>query len=212
MATFLDKTKTNLWRLSMKGLPRGANVTRYFMYEHLRQVGASLPSRDGDVLSISSSTWLCKEFGLNQARIVEANYPDHNLLSLKFPDESFDFVVSDQVLEHVVGDPQQAFDESWRVLRPGGIALHTTVFIYRLHDWGMTGDYWRFSAQGLRMLAGKFSQVLDSGGWGNVKASRLLDTELRWVPLPRAKWHPLHRVAIANDKDWPIVTWIVAQK
>jgi SAM-dependent methyltransferase len=212
MASLMDRTKTNFWRLSMKGLPRGANVTRYYMYEHLKAFGASLPDLSGDVLSISDSTRLCKEFGLNPASIVEADYPEHNLMSLKFPDESFDFVVSDQVLEHVEGNPQLAFDETWRVLRPGGIALHTSVFIYRLHDWGMTGDYWRFSAEGLRLLTGKFSRVLDYGAWGNVKASRLLDTELRYVALPRSKWHPLHRVATENDKDWPIVTWIVVQK
>jgi SAM-dependent methyltransferase len=56
-----------------------------------------------------------------------------SLLALNFADESFDFVMCDQVLEHVEGDPQLAFDETWRVLRPGGIAIHTTVFNYSYH-------------------------------------------------------------------------------
>jgi 2-polyprenyl-3-methyl-5-hydroxy-6-metoxy-1,4-benzoquinol methylase len=42
-------------------------------------------------------------------------------------------VVSDQVLEHVVGDPQTAIDETLRVLRPGGIVIHTTCFMNPIH-------------------------------------------------------------------------------
>jgi SAM-dependent methyltransferase len=42
---------------------------------------------------------------------------------LPFADNSFDFVFSDQVLEHVQ-DHKLAFSEIHRVLRPGGLSLH----------------------------------------------------------------------------------------
>ena len=43
--------------------------------------------------------------------------------SLPFPDNSFDFVTSTQVFEHVQ-DQQEAISEIARVLKPGGVSLH----------------------------------------------------------------------------------------
>jgi SAM-dependent methyltransferase len=43
-----------------------------------------------------------------------------NAESLPFPDGSFDCIVMEQVLEHLV-DPNNAFKEMYRVLKPGGI-------------------------------------------------------------------------------------------
>jgi ubiquinone/menaquinone biosynthesis C-methylase UbiE len=42
---------------------------------------------------------------------------------LPFERESFDYVFSDQVFEHV-SDHQAAIDEIWRVLKPGAVSLH----------------------------------------------------------------------------------------
>jgi len=129
------------------------------MYRQLQSVGETLSSREGDVLAISESKKLCDVLGIKPRSLIEANYPNHNFLSLQFPDKSFDFVFSDQVLEHVEGDPQQAINESWRVLRPGGIAIHTTCFINPIH--GCPSDYWRFTPEALRFFGKK---VLKSTG------------------------------------------------
>jgi SAM-dependent methyltransferase len=48
---------------------------------------------------------------------------DEKTRSLPFADSTFDFVFSDQVLEHVQ-DHAAAFAEIKRVLKPGGISLH----------------------------------------------------------------------------------------
>jgi SAM-dependent methyltransferase len=180
------------------------------MYERLRKVGIALPKRSGKVLSISHSVNLCDCLGLRPASVTEADYPEHNILSLRFPDESFDFILSDQVLEHVEGNPQRAVDESWRVLRPGGIAVHTTCFINPIH--GARTDFWRFSPAALRLMGRNFGRILDCDGWGNFEAWLLIRNGLRWVGIPHAPWHPLHRIATKNDPEWPIVTWLVAQK
>jgi len=206
----LSRLRSRLCKLSMHGLARGPHVTRYFMYRRLGDVGNMLPSREGDVLSISHSKKLCEVLKLRPRSFVEANYPDHNFLFLRFSDESFDFVLSDQVLEHVEGDPQQAVDESWRVLRPGGIAVHATVFMYPIHD--APGDYWRFTPAALRFLSRKFSRIIECDGWGNFEAWLLVRDGMPFYGIPHAKWHPLHRVAMKNDTEWPIVISIVTQK
>jgi ubiquinone/menaquinone biosynthesis C-methylase UbiE len=153
--------------------------------------------------------------GIDARSVTDANYPDENLLSLSYPDESFDFVLSDQVLEHLEGNPQQAFDESWRVLRPGGIAVHTTVFIYPVHGYpvrGDAGDYWRFTPEALKLLGRRFSRVLECGGWGNFEAWKAIRNGLPEVGIPHAQWHPLHSLATRNDPEWPMMTWIIVQK
>ena len=206
----LAKIQARLWLLSTAGLSKGPHITRYSMYRHLGKIGQTLPKKEGDVLSISHSKNFCEILGISPAKLTEANYPEHNLLSLKFPDDSFDFLFADQVLEHVEGDPQQAMDETWRVLRPGGIAVHTTCLIMPVH--GAPNDYWRFTPYGLKLLAKKFSRIIDYGGWGNLDVWRLERLGLRYAGIPHATWHPLHKMATRNDPMWPVVIWLVAEK
>lgn len=210
MTNAMSYLRAALWRLSMTGLPRGPHITRYSMYDRLRAIGATLPNKSGRVLAISRSMNLCDVMGIRPTELVEANYPDHSMLALTFPDQSFDFVMSDQVLEHVEGNPQQAIDECWRVLRPGGIAAHTTCFINPMHE--VPKDFWRFTPEALRLLSRQFAEVIDCGGWGNFEAWDLIRDGLRFDGIPHATWHPLHQLAIRNDSIWPIVTWIVAKK
>jgi SAM-dependent methyltransferase len=190
----------------------GAHVTRYFMYEHLKH-SINDPGKGAGkrILSISHSETLIGVLGLERATIVEANYPEYSATDLSpFATEAFDFVISDQVLEHVEGDPQKVFDESYRLLRPGGIAVHTTCFINPFH--GFPSDYWRFTPNCLEMLARRFSKVIDVGGAGNRMHWVLEWLGLRYAPVPHAKWHPLNKVATTLDPLWPVSTWILAQK
>lgn len=198
------------WRASMLGLSRGPNITRYYMYARLRAIGPTLPNRSGRVLSISHSENLADLVGLEPSEIVPANYPEHNFLSLAFEDESFDHVLSDQVLEHVEGNPQKAIDESHRVLRPGGLAIHTTCFINPIH--GVPKDFWRFTPAALSLLHSNWREIIEVGGWGNFWVWSVIRDGMRFTGVPHAKWHPLHGLAVKNDPLWPIVTWIVARK
>jgi SAM-dependent methyltransferase len=179
------------------------------MYQHLARF-RQVPHPNAKVLSISHSDGLCDVLGLDRQSRTEANYPAVNMLSLPYPDNSFDYVVSDQVLEHVEGDPQRAIDETLRVLRPGGRAIHATCFMNPIHE--APGDFWRFTPAALRILCRKFSTVVECGGWGNPYVWVVVWLGLRFDGVPEAKWHPFHRLATRNHPEWPIVTWVIAQK
>lgn len=73
---------------------------------------------------------------------------------LPLRDGSFDTVLSSDVLEHLP-DPSVMFNEISRVLRPGGVLLLNTPFLYPVHE--APHDYLRhtrFSLAGLSEAAG----------------------------------------------------------
>lgn len=201
-----------LWRLANKPFPAGAHVTRFYMYDHLRRVGATLPNRQGPrVLSISHSENLAPLLGLTPSAIVAANHPDVNILALPYPDASFDYLLSDQVFEHIEGDPFLAARECKRVLKPGGVAVHTTCFINPIH--AAPSDFWRFTPDALRLLHQDWSEIIEVGGWGNQDVwSVIVNDGMRFRGVPTAAWHPFHRIATKNDPEWPITTWVIARK
>ncbi|HLF77176.1 MAG TPA: class I SAM-dependent methyltransferase [Dehalococcoidia bacterium] len=73
-----------------------------------------------------------------------------DVLSLPFKENSFDSIVSFEVMEHVK-NPQVFMCEAMRVLRPGGRALIMTPFIWGEHE--QPHDYFRYTQFGLRYLA-----------------------------------------------------------
>lgn len=60
---------------------------------------------------------------LNQG-VMNLRYEPNNALDLSYADDSFDLVVSCEVIEHV-GQPERMVWEIARVLRPGGLAIMT---------------------------------------------------------------------------------------
>jgi SAM-dependent methyltransferase len=66
-----------------------------------------------------------------------------DLEHLSFADAAFDYVITQDVLEHVA-DPWQAFDEIWRVLAPGG----RHVFTVPVHEGHVTTTRVRVDAGG----------------------------------------------------------------
>lgn len=64
-------------------------------------------------------------------------------------DESFDGILSTQVLEHV-DDPRFYLEDALRMMRPGGRLLLTTHGTYEDHPCPL--DLWRWTVQGLRQL------------------------------------------------------------
>ncbi|MDD5634514.1 MAG: class I SAM-dependent methyltransferase [Candidatus Omnitrophica bacterium] len=199
-------------KFSMKHLEKGDHVTRYYMYDHLSRVFDGLDAKKEGVkiLSVSRSRRLCQVFRLKRGEITEANYPEYNIIDLPFDDNFFDYAGVDEVIEHVEANPQDAVDEIYRVLKPGGVAIFTTCLIHPVH--GEPKDFWRFTPDALALLSRKFSSILDCGGWGNIWVWLVDWLGLKYEPVPHAVWHPMHVIAVQNNEKWPIVTWIVAKK
>ncbi len=149
------------------------------------------------------------------AEVLTVQYPEVDMQNLPYDDNTFDYVISDQVIEHLE-DPQKAVDESYRVLKKGGIAIHTTCFINYLHP--CPKDFWRFSTDALRYLCKDFYEILHCEGWGNRLAIFLfffpnrLRNKLGFMNVPDTKWSMRRFIATWNEKGFQIVTWVVAKK
>jgi SAM-dependent methyltransferase len=82
-----------------------------------------------------------------------------DLLALPFPDNTLDGVILTEVLEHCT-DPVGAVNQTRRVLKPGGLLLVTSPFVWPEH--GIEGeykDYWRFTRDGWGFLLKAFKDV-----------------------------------------------------
>jgi SAM-dependent methyltransferase len=95
-----------------------------------------------------------------EADYVGVDLPGNPHATLELPedgtvparDQSFDAVLSTQVLEHVP-DPELYLSECFRVLRPGGRLLLSTHGIMVFHP--SPQDYWRWTRPGLERVLGR---------------------------------------------------------
>lgn len=164
----------------------------------------------GKILGVSGVEYFLPLISKN-SDVLDAQYPEIDMQNLPYEDNSFDFVISDQVIEHLE-DPKKAIKESYRVLKKGGIAIHTTCFINFLHV--CPKDFWRFSPEALRHLCQNFSKIIQCEGWGNRLAIFLcfMSDRFRFMRIPEWKWSIRRLIANWNEHGYPIVTWVVAKK
>jgi SAM-dependent methyltransferase len=211
----LRKTIKGLIRLSTFGAKVSPyHMNRYYMYWSIRtaMAKAGKAGLGEKVLSVSWSEDLVKCLGLQQPDITIARYvreDDPGSVDIRkqpYPDNTFDYVCADQVLEHVDGRWDVAFDECRRVLKPGGIAILTTCLLQELHE--VPHDYIRVTPYGLRFFSKKFSEIIEATGWGN----KLAFFAFRYMKVPEASWHPVNKIAMWNDPEAPMLTWIIVRK
>ena len=151
---------------------------------------------------------LCRRWpGLKIERAVYPALDCQRLSSI--PDNAFDVVYSHQVLEHVP-KPWLAGGELVRVLKSGGIGIHTTCAYNPRHGPPAFNDYYRFLPDGLAELF-EGVQVLVKAGWGNREAILYnLAINDGHGPLGGRRFHPT--VGQRNEHDHPWVTWIIFRK
>jgi ubiquinone/menaquinone biosynthesis C-methylase UbiE len=183
------------------------------MYKSIRDClkkNDCFPLRD-KILGISGIGNFLPFIDTENSELIEVNYPEADLQRLQYENDYFDVLISDQVLEHIE-DPNKAIEESFRVLKNSGIMIHTTCFVNYYHP--CPNDYWRFSPEALRFLSKNFSQILSCEGWGNRLAVFLcfIADRFRSLKIPDRKFSLRNRLATYNEKNYPIVTWIIAKK
>ena len=119
--------------------------------------------------------------------------------------QSYDVVICEQVLEHVI-DPWAAARNLRGLCVPGGHVVVSTPFLIRVHElpaYGMR-DYWRFTPRGLRALLEGAGLVVDEvGSWGNRDC--VAGNFDRWPAYRR--WHSLR-----NEPDLPVQVWAFATR
>lgn len=118
-----------------------------------------------------------------------AHGPNTNIIidahNIPFQNESFDLVIAQAVLEHVL-DPFQCVTEIHRVLKNGGMIYAETPFMQQVH--GGKFDFHRFTDLGHRRLFRKFKKE-DSGliaGAGSMLAWSLLYFITSFAPNKKA--------------------------
>ncbi len=115
--------------------------------------------------------------------------------ALPFPDEVFQHVECDAVLEHV-RSAETVMEEMVRVTRAGGTIHAVTPFCHPYHEFPR--DFRRFTIDGLRALGAGLEEM--DAGWRTGPTATLLVTLLEWTKmlLPWRWW----RVAAHGVLGW----------
>jgi SAM-dependent methyltransferase len=83
-----------------------------------------------------------------------------DLHAIELESESVGTVLCFDTLEHVEY-PHRAMDEIFRVVKPDGIVVISSVFNFAIHDYPY--DYWRFTPEAFRSLLKRFNGVYVGG-------------------------------------------------
>ena len=132
------------------------------------------------------------------------NYPDFDVCAPVLDRGTFDVVICEQVLEHVI-DPWAAAANLRELTAPGGHLVVSTPFLIKVHELPLFGmnDYWRFTPRGLRALLERSGLVVDAvETWGNVEC--VVGNLRRWSAY--RPWHPLD-----DDPDLAVQVWALAR-
>jgi SAM-dependent methyltransferase len=140
--------KRNYTRLSELALKENSSA-------RILVIGGSIAGQGFEVLSNNPAFELVEtdvSFGPRVGMICDAH-------DLPFVDCSFDIVIAQAVLEHVV-DPIRCVGEIHRVLKSDGLVYAETPFMQQVH--GGSYDFMRFTYRGHRRLFRQFHEV-DAG-------------------------------------------------
>jgi len=122
-------------------------------------------------------------------------------------ENSIGLVLLLEALEHIE-QPQKALDEIYRVLKPNGLIILTTVLGMGIHR--CPKDYWRFCPDGIELLLRKF-RVLDFTLEGEPSFPLgIWITGQKVIPPMETKIFPRPRVIKAPREDrYRTINWLL---
>lgn len=137
------------------------SITRIVFSRDLRRILKNI-TQAGEVLDVGSSigpyqkllthnSWI--KMDIDEVEGLDVNADAHRL---PFPDSIFDSVLLIEVIGHC-RDPKSVVDDIFRVLKPGGMLILSTRFIYFYHPYPK--DYYRFTQDSLSALCRSFSDI-----------------------------------------------------
>jgi SAM-dependent methyltransferase/uncharacterized protein YbaR (Trm112 family) len=141
--------------LSRRNYERLSNLLNEEEVPRILFIGASIEGNHSDIL-LNHPKFSIVESDVSLGPRTQIILDAHNI---PYQDESFDCVVVQAVLEHII-DPHRCVSEIARILRMGGIVYAETPFMQQVH--GGPYDFTRFTRSGHRWLFRQFAEV-DSG-------------------------------------------------
>lgn len=181
-------------------------LNRVVQRREAHQIFDALPTDDMSMAEISGTYWTrARKWKL----AANYSYPDYDICVDAFYDErgsvrTFDMIIADQVWEHL-DRPYAATRNVLSMLNKGGYFYIAVPFFARYHAYPV--DCSRWTSRGLTNLlieSGFDAAQISADQWGNLKAARR-DVARRW-----AKHQPTDD--LANDPNFPIVSWALARR
>jgi 2-polyprenyl-3-methyl-5-hydroxy-6-metoxy-1,4-benzoquinol methylase len=171
------------------------------------QEGARVVGLDIDRLALDIARLRSQQEG------VVVKFLDGDVTRLQFPAETFDVVISHQVLEHLEPMQQvQALQEMWRVLRIGGLLFVQTpnrCFPVDVHDSQLPLAHWlpRNMGRLYARLFGRIPPLVHPMTWADVAIVLKLDRRGSGLINQCDMYHDLvdflgRGVTYTTDKSW----------
>ena len=170
-----------------------------------------------DAARVAEGQESLRALGLEQVSNLQ-HTPD--TANLPFENESFDFVLSNAVFEHIPQPRTPYLEEVWRVLRPGGyVMLNETpnkYFPKEKHTTGLWCNHWlpREMALQRALRNGRYSEPIEhwpSSGWRGVGYYEIVKGFPGAMLIPeetRMRHRLLSAVGIPASILDPYPTWV----
>ena len=173
-----------------------------FLVEHVHKH----PGNQLRVIEFGGSNGFIKTLFNTPGYEVAPNAPlvDIHDLSM-FPRDHYDFVVLDEILEHVA-KPWIAVDEIRQVLKPGGCLITSSPLMIAVHK--VPNDYWRFTKEGMEVLLERFNSV-ETHSWGNPSAVNYL---MKGMMVSVRDAIEANQFDLSNVEKFAVSVWAYAWK
>ena len=140
----------------------------------LLEIGPQTYDTSNPFITLSSGNIKIETLDIVDGSTYKADITNNN--SNLIPDESFDYIICTEVLEHTI-QPFDAVKELYRMLKPNGLLFFSVPCNFRIH--GPLPDCWRFTQWGLKHL-------FSSTHWSWESLTALDDPERPLFPLDYA--------------------------